>query len=160
MYCNTFLSTMTIRDLERNAPPVLITFWESVNHVAICDTYTYAPGALSNAYLLAVIKIYDRFRHRLRWRRLWLYMYRYRYISSYIRVSAFFGGLCRRSGNLNVRRNARSEWLWMGRPPKESNSRVWVTETRRFLGCIFGFGFVFVFDFVIRRLSGQLAFNN
>jgi len=160
MNCNTFLSPMTIRDLERNAPPVLITFWESVNHVAICDTYTYAPGALSNAYLLAVIKIYDRFRHRLRWRRLWLYMYRYRYISSYIRVSAFFGGLCRRSGNLNVRRNARSEWLWMGRPPKESNSRVWVTETRRFLGCIFGFGFVFVFDFVIRRLSGQLAFNN
>lgn len=64
---------------------------------------------------------------------------------------AFFGGLCRRSGNLNVRKKRSFRVVMNGQTAKriseslKQNTKK--TETRRFFGCILGFRFRFSFRF-------------
>lgn len=68
-------------------------------------------------------------------------------------MSAFFGGLCRRSGNLNVRKKRSFRVVMNGQTAKriseslKHNKKKKKKKTRRFFGCILGFRFRFSFRF-------------
>lgn len=74
---------------------------------------------------------------------------------------AFFGGLCRRSGNLNVRKKRSFRVVMNGQTAKRISESLKHNKKKRkkkhgaSSAAFLGFVFVFHFDFVIKRLSGN-----